>query len=313
MKILVPTVIPIEFTPPHGVEDIRYDVREPIPPEHRDAEAIVLWLNPPQRLEALPQELPNLALIQGLMAGTDQVHAAGFGPNVTVCAGIGLHDGPVAEHTLALMLAAARRLDLTTRAQDENRWARELTGNQIVKRTGFTTLNQARVLVWGFGSIGQHLAPMLSALGAQVTGVARSGGQRAGFPVITPDDLPQHLPTTDVLVSILPASPSTTGIVNHHIFNLLPSHAWFINVGRGAVVNDTDLIVALKNGTIGGAGLDVFSEEPLPPTSPLWDAPNMIITPHTAGGRPQNPGKRIEENLRRYRAGEPLIGVSTPN
>lgn len=312
VKILVPTVIPIEFTPPGGVEDVRYDVRAPIPAQHRDAEAIVLWLNPADQLAALPAQLPQLKWIQGLMAGPDAVHAAGFARDVQVCAGVGLHDGPVAEHTIALLLAAARRLDQTTRAQDESRWARELSGNQLVKRTGFTTLTGARVLVWGFGSIGQHLAPLLRALGAHVTGVASSAGTRAGFPVVTPADLPEYLPNTDALVSILPGTPATAGIVGADVFAALPAHAWFVNVGRGSVVNDDELISALTSGAIAGAALDVFVEEPLPSSSPLWQAPNMIITPHTAGGRPEGSGQRIEDNLRRYLAGEELIGVSTP-
>lgn len=310
MKILVPTVIPIEFTPPAGVQDVRYDVREPIPAEHQDAEAIVLWLNPDNRMATLPRELPHLKWIQGLMAGVDAVHATGFAPEVQVCAGVGLHDHPVAEHTVALVLAAARRLDLTTKAQGESRWAREITGNQIIKRTGFTTLNGARVLVWGFGSIGQTLAPMLSTFGAHVTGVAQTGGERAGYPVITPAELSEELPHTDVLISILPGTDATAGIIDENVFQALPEHAWFINVGRGAVVNDADLIAALEAARIGGAALDVFIEEPLPSSHPLWGAPNMIITPHTAGGRPQNPGERIEQNLRRYLAGEELIGVS---
>jgi len=166
--------------------------------------------------------------------------------------------------------------------------------------------------VWGFGSIGQHLAPMLAALGARVTGVATRAGERAGFPVITPDSLGDHLPRTDVLVSILPATAATTGVIDAEVLGALPAHAWFVNVGRGAVVADDDLIAALEAGDIAGAALDVFTEEPLPPTSPLWRAPNIILTPHTAGGRPQEPGRRIEENLRRYLAGEPLIGVSRP-
>src|SRR5699024_2542739 len=136
----------------------------------------------------------------------------------------GLHDHPVAEHTVALALAAARRLDLTTRAQDESRWAREITGNQIVKRTGFTTLNGANVAIWGFGSIGQTLAPMLSAFGAKVTGVAQSAGERSGYPVITAEDLPNVLPHTDVLISILPGTDATAGLINKETLRLLPSH-----------------------------------------------------------------------------------------
>lgn len=312
VKILVPTVIPIEFTPPEGVHDVRYNVYEPIPEEHRDAEAIVLWLNPPELLAELPSVLPNLKFIQGLMAGPDAVHAAGFRPEVTICAGTGLHDVPVAEHTMALILAAARRLDLTTRAQDEHRWARELTGNQIKKRTGFTSLAGTNAVVWGFGSIALTLAPMLDAFGVNVTGVANTAGERGGYPVVTPAELPELLPSTDVLVSILPGTEATTGIVNKNIFSALPTHAWFVNVGRGAVVNEDDLLAALEADDIGGAALDVFVEEPLPPDNPLWTAPNLIITPHTAGGRPQGSGQRIEENLRRYMAGEELIGVSRP-
>ena len=122
MKILVPTVIPIDLEPVDGATRVDYDVDAPIPPEHRDAEAIVVWLNPQARLDALPDELPQLRWVQGLMAGTDAVHGAGFGPQVVITAGIGLHDQPVAEHTLALMLAAARRLDQTAQAQADGRW-----------------------------------------------------------------------------------------------------------------------------------------------------------------------------------------------
>ena len=289
MKILVPTVIPIEFTAPEGVEDVRYDVRAPIPKEHRDAEALVLWLNPPDELAALPEQLPHLKWIQGLMAGTDAVHAAGFPSHVQVCAGVGLHDArspntrwrsswPRRAGSISPLRAGGVTLGPRTQRQPDGQADR------------FTTLGGASVLVWGFGSIGQHLAPLLSAFGARVTGVANSAGTRAGYPVITPTDLPEYLPTTDVLVSILPGTNATAGIVNAEIFEALPSHAWFVNVGRGSVVDDSDLLTALANGTIAGAALDVFVEEPLPSSSPLWQAPNMIITPHTAGGRPQNPG-----------------------
>lgn len=311
MKVLIPTVIPIDFTAPPGVEDIRYDVRSPIPPEHRDGQVLVCWLNPPDRLAALPQEVPDLAYVQGLMAGTDSLHQAGFGPEVTICGGIGLHDIPVAEHTLALMLAAARRLDLTTRAQSDSTWLREITGNQAVKRSGFTMISGARVAIWGFGSIAAELAGYLTAMGAQVTGIARTAGSRGGYPVHTDAELGRLLPETDVLVSILPGTDETEGIISTDVFALLPEHAWFINVGRGAVVDDGALVAALDSGTIAGAALDVFRTEPLPPESPLWTAKNMILTPHSAGGRPQQPGRLIEENLRRHLAGESLLGVTT--
>jgi len=310
MKILVPTVIPIDLDAVDGVERIDYDVEAPIPAEHRDAEAIVLWLNPGERLRSLPSELPELRWVQGLMAGTDAVHAAGFGPQVVITAGVGLHDQPVAEHALAMVLAAARRLDETIRAQADGEWLSAHSGNQTVNRGGFTTLAGARVVIWGFGGIGQTLAAYLSVLGAEVIGIARHAGERAGYRVVTPSDLPALLPTTDVLVDILPGTAKTDGVVGAEVFAALPEHAWFVNVGRGVTVDEDALLEALSSGAIGGAALDVFRTEPLPAESPLWRAPNVILTPHSAGGRPQEPGRLIAANLRRYRAGEELIGVS---
>lgn len=311
MKILVPTVIPIDFEAPDGVTRVDYDVAAPIPAEHRDAEAVVVWLNPGERLEAMPAELPQVRWVQGLMAGTDGVQAAFAGTDVVISAGTGLHDQPVAEHTLALILAAARRLDEAHAAQAERRWLEGHGGNQIGNRKGFTTLAGARVLIWGFGGIGVTLAGYLTALGAEVTGVARSAGERHGYRVITPDDLAAELGSTDVLVDILPGGAQTDRAVGADVFEALPAHAWFVNVGRGVTVDEDALDAALRSGSIAGAALDVFRTEPLPETSSLWQAPNIIITAHAAGGRPQQPGKLIAENLRRYREGEPLLGVTS--
>ncbi|WP_420112462.1 NAD(P)-dependent oxidoreductase [Pseudactinotalea sp.] len=309
MKILVPTVIPIDLETPDGVTRVDYDVASPIPEEHRDAEAVVVWLNPGERLVALPSELPRVRWVQGLMAGTDAVQAAFAGTDVVIAAGAGLHDQPVAEHTLALILAAARRLDEALAAQAQGHWLEEHGGNQIRNRNGFTTLAGARVLIWGFGGIGLTLAGYLTALGAQVTGVARTAGERHGYRVITTADLPTELAATDVLVDILPGSPETDGAVGAEVFAALPEHAWFVNVGRGVTVDEAALDDALRAGSIAGAALDVFRTEPLPADSPLWHAPNTIITAHAAGGRPQQPGRLIAENLRRYRAGEQLLGT----
>src|SRR5699024_7377827 len=215
---------------------------------------LVSWLNPPDRLATLPAELPDLAYVQGLMAGTDTLHAAGF--TVPICGGVGLHDGPVAEHTLALLLAAARRLDQTTLAQQRHEWYRPMSGNQTVKRSGFTQIDGARVTIWGFGGIAARLAGYLVAMGAEVTGVARTAGERHGHPVIAAADLPQVLPRTDVPVSILPGTAETASIVDAEILAALPAHAWFVNVGRGSVVDDRALLAALTGGTIAGAALD---------------------------------------------------------
>jgi phosphoglycerate dehydrogenase-like enzyme len=308
VKLLLPNSIPLSVTAPDGVTTAVYDVAAPIPAEHRDAEAIVVWGSSGERIAAMVAELPRLRWIQALMAGTDSVAAAGFDESVVLTSGGGLHDAPVAEHTLALILAAARRLDTAVRAGDAHEWYKSLDVNQAFGTTGtFTTLFGAKVVIWGFGGIGTRLAGFLTALGAQVTGVATTAGERNGYRVVTPEDLPGELADADLLVDILPALPTTQKVVDAAILGALPVHAWFVNVGRGATVDEAALRQALVEGSIGGAALDVFATEPLPADDPLWGSPNLIVTPHIAGGRPQDPEQRIEENLGRFLAGEELL------
>lgn len=310
MKVLLPSSIPLAVQLPDGVTSVVYDVHLPIPAEHRDAEVVVIWQSPAERLATMPAELTQLRWIQSLMAGTDAIEAAGFGPGVQLTSGRGLHDAPVAEHTLALILAAARRLDRTLTAQADGEWHPSQDANlPFGSPEAFTTLTGAHVLIWGFGGIGTRLAGYLSILGARVSGVARSAGDRSGYPVVTEAELGSVLPTTDVLVNILPATARTEGIVDAAVLAGLPERAWLVNVGRGATVVEEDLVQALSAGSIAGAALDVFATEPLPPSSPLWQAPNTILTPHSAGGRPQAPEALIEQNLRRLLAGEQLANL----
>ncbi|NCT89405.1 phosphoglycerate dehydrogenase [Cellulomonas sp. APG4] len=310
MKILLPTSIPLDPDLPDGVEAVRYDNREPVPDAHRDAEALVVWGNRGPELADAAARLTRLRWVQTLAAGPDQVLGAGFAPDVVVTSGRSLHDLPVTEHTLALVLAAARRLHVLGRAQAEHRWVRELGGMQPLDEVGaFRTLRDARVLVWGFGSIAATLAPLLAALGAHVTGVARTAGDRHGFPVITEDDLPAHLPSTDLLVMILPASASTHHALSRERLALLPPHAWVVNVGRGATLDTESLLEALRGGRLGGAALDVFETEPLPADSPLWDEPDVIVSPHAAGGRPLGADALIADNVRALLEGRELRNV----
>ena len=310
MKVLLPDSIPLSVSLPDGVTSVVFDVHRPIPVAHRDAEVLVIWQSPAQRLATMPGELPHLRWIQSLMAGTDAIEAAGFDPGVLLTSGRGLHDAPVAEHTLALILAAARRLDRTFAAQGDGEWRPSQDANlPFGSPAAFTTLTGAHVVIWGFGGIGTRLAGYLHMLGARVTGVAQSAGERDGHPVVTADELPGVLPSADVLVNILPATPATAGIVDADVLAALPEHAWLVNVGRGATVDETDLVAALQAGSIAGAALDVFATEPLPAGSPLWRAPHVILTPHCAGGRPDHPEALIEENLRRLLAGEALLNL----
>ncbi|AGL15214.1 NAD(P)-dependent oxidoreductase [Actinoplanes sp. N902-109] len=310
MKLLLPDTVELELDLIEGVETVTYAVDQPLPDEHLAAEALVAWGNPADQLADLARRLRRLRWVQTLAAGPDAVLAAGFDPSVVITGGTGLHDLTVAEHTLALTLAAARRLNLLGRAQVGHRWAGELGGLQPVhEKNSFRTLRDARVTIWGFGGIAASLAPHLAALGAQVTGVARTPGDRHGFPVVTADDFVRVLPATDVLIIILPATPETRHALNPQTLALLPPHAWLINVGRGATVDEQALLTALRTGRLAGAALDVFETEPLPATSPLWDEPTVIITPHAAGGRPLGAAQRITENAKAFLSGTPMTHI----
>jgi|SRR5690625_891692 len=309
MKLLVPTVIPINIPPQPDVDIVFYDVAKEIPVEHHDARGAVFWLNPAEQVAGMAKALTKLEWAQGLMAGVDVLLAAGFSPDVKICAGVGLHDEPVAEHVVGLILAAARRLDIAVTAQNERRWPEELAGNQTMDRTGFTTLAGAKVLIWGYGGIGEALAKKLQVFGAEVIGVKRTPEPGALVQTVQPTEVADILPTIDVLVSLLPGTRAAQNTINAEVLGGLPQHAWFISAGRGSAVDEDALVTALREGAIGGAALDVFAVEPLPNSSDLWDAPNLIMTPHSAGGRPRDPEKLIVENLRRLRNGEPLKGL----
>lgn len=310
ITVLLPTTLEEAPAFPQDVRVVRYAPDAPPPADALDAQVLVVWGNTPESLRACAERLTDLRWVQTLAAGPDAVLAAGFGPDVVVTSGRGLHDGPVAEHTLALVLAVVRRLPDLVRAQAERRWAADLGGLQPVRPTDtLRTLAGARVAVWGFGSIAARLAPLLSALGADVTGVATHAGDRHGYPVVTADALPDLLPRTDLLVSLLPATDATRHAVDARVLALLPAHAWVVNVGRGATLDEDALLDAVRSGRLAGAALDVFEEEPLPVTSPLWDEPRVLVSPHAAGGRPVGAAALVAENYAAFAAGRPLRNV----
>ncbi len=312
VKILVPDTVPLDPADLQAADlvlDVAvYPVAEPILEEHTDAEALVVWGNSRDQLADAAKRLPRLRWIQDLAAGPAVVVAAGFPEQVVITSGRSLHDATVSEHALALTLAAARHLHRTVRAQIGRRWARELGGLQPLDNAhGFSTLRDATVVIWGFGGIGRALAPLLAALGAKVVGVARSARPEGDFQVV--DDIDAVLPTADVLVMILPSTPSTDRALDARRLALLPRHAWLVNVGRGSTVDEDALVDALRAGGIAGAALDVTRTEPLPIESALWDLPDVIITPHAAGGRPLGAAALIMKNAHALVSGAPMTNL----
>ena len=313
MKILLPSSVPLAPSLPEDVSAVVYDAAAPVPEEHLDAEALVVWGNRREDLVAVAGRMPNLRWVQTLAAGPDAVLSAGFAPGVVVTSGVGLHDATVTEHALALTLALLRRLPQAAAAQAQHRWADEIGGIQPLRPDGaVTSLIGARVLVWGFGNIGRNLAPLLRGLGAEVRGVARTAGRRDGFDVVAEEDLNAELARTDVLIMILPATPQTERALDADRLAALPPHAFVVNVGRGSTVDEDALADALTSGGIAGAAVDVTAVEPLPADSDLWDLPNLLITPHAAGGRPVGADELVAENLAALRAGEQLRNVVAP-
>ncbi|KAH9892308.1 D-isomer specific 2-hydroxyacid dehydrogenase [Xylariomycetidae sp. FL2044] len=312
MKLLYPTSLKLDVQSllGFGVSLHPYDVKSPIPEELVDAEVLVTWTNSADNLKDAAQRMKNLRWIQSLAAGPNDVLSAGFPSSVVVTTGSGLHDQTVAEHALGLLLNAARRFYEMRDYQLQSKWPQHLGGPQPDRPKGkFTTLRDANILIWGYGNIAKTLQPHLTAWGAKVRGVARSAGVRNGVEVFAEDKLAELLPQTDALVMILPGSDSTTNALNAERIKLLPDHAWVVNVGRGTSVNEDELVAALEKGELGGAALDVFVQEPLPGDSKLWKAPNVIVSPHAAGGRPQDAEALIAYNLRRLLADQELKNI----
>ena len=309
MKILVPSTVDLagELHPLVQVES--YDPSAPIPGEHRDAEALVTWGNSPESLDSIAR-LERLRWVQALSAGVDHVLKIDFPDGVIVTSGSGLHDRTVTEHATTLALTLLRRMPEAAAAQARHEWSSEIGGVQPLRPEGrVTSFIDANVTIWGFGNIGQNLAGVLSMLGARVTGVARSAGERGGFPVVAESELEALLETTDVLIMVLPSTDETRHALDAARLARLPRHAYVVNVGRGSTLDEDALAAALRSGELAGAALDVTETEPLPASSELWDVPNLLITPHAAGGRPDGASALIRENLHALLAGEPLRNV----
>jgi phosphoglycerate dehydrogenase-like enzyme len=310
MHILLPNSI--ELTLPHDVTHTytTYDVTAPFTSAHASAEVLVAWGNTPANLRSAVMELPHLRLVQTLAAGPDAVLAAGFAAKVAICSGRSLHDGPVAEHALALILQLLRNQAGLLEAQRRHVWDEVMVRAQAAPATrGLYTLNEATVVILGYGSIARRLTPLLQGLGATVIGVATSAGERYGHPVIAMADVAQVVPQADVVLSILPATAETEKIVNQAFFTHMKKTAIFVNVGRGKTVDEIALAAALRNSVIRAAAIDVTAIEPLPAESSLWDCPNLIITPHVAGNRPLGASALVQAQIQALQTGSALRNV----
>ncbi|MBW8816313.1 MAG: D-2-hydroxyacid dehydrogenase [Caulobacterales bacterium] len=249
---------------------------------------------------------PGLAWVQSGAAGVD--HAI-FGQFVQKGAVLTTSHGQavgMADYVLWGVLDALQDGPGRRAAQAAGEW----------KRLVFREVEGTRWVVVGFGAIGQGVARRARAFGAQVTGVRRNAAAHPDADAMaTPDELPGLLPQADVVVLSVPATPQTRHMADAGFFGALKPGAIFVNVGRGALVDEPALLAALESGAVGQAVLDVFEVEPLPAQSPFWAHPRVTLTPHSSGMSVGNAARNdalFLDNLRRYLGGEALRNVADP-
>jgi phosphoglycerate dehydrogenase-like enzyme len=317
-------------------------------PGWRKPRKVVAWVDRPERLQALQAAAPDVEIVlaesdeQMLREVTDAQVLLGSCAGEVLARGPELHwiqvysagvercvDNPgmqqgnrvltngqriaspaLAEHAIALMMALVRGLDVYHANQLEGAWRR----NVGLERSDFMELEGRTVLVVGLGGIGTQTARRAHGLGMRV--IATRGSRREGPPYVDyvglADEALELAPQADVVINTAPLTDQTRGMFNAAFFEAMKPTAYFVSVGRGASTVTDDLIAALIDGELAGAGLDVTDPEPLPAGHPLWSTPRVLISPHTAGRSDKGRDRLyllVAENLRRYVAGEPLLSV----
>lgn len=265
----------------------------------RESEAIV-WADAhdPDGLVVALADAPHAEWVQLPFAGIENF-LPHLHPGRRWTCGKGVYAGPVAELALALGLAGLRGIGTYARASS---WS-DPRGHALVG---------GNVTIVGGGGIAEALVRLLRSFDCHVTVVRRNVQHMDGVDaVLDSEHLADSLPGADLVVLALALTRDTDGLIGREELALMERHAWLVNVARGRHIVTDDLVDALRNGTIGGAGLEVTDPEPLPADHPLWTFENCIITPHTgttpAMSRPLL-AARVEANVRRFAAGEPLLG-----
>lgn len=270
-----------------------------------DANAVYGWVSP----EQLPLT-KNLRWLQSPAAGP----AVGFyypaliEHPVIVCNPRGIYNDHIAQHIMMFVLALARGLPYYMDAQSEGIW------DNNARKSGYIDLAQTTALIVGVGGIGHETARLCAEFGMGVLGVDARWEYAVPFvEKHEPAELDTLLPLADFVIVTTPHTPETEGMWHKNRFALMKKTAYFINIGRGKTTKLADLIEALEQGIIAGCALDVFEVEPLPTESPLWQMPNVLITPHIAVKDAENISERhfeiLLENARRFAEGKPLQNI----
>jgi phosphoglycerate dehydrogenase-like enzyme len=299
------TARPTGMTEVEAVADVRYVTENGLVEALPGADVLLVW---DFRASTLPSAWPvadKLRWVHAASAGVNHVLTPEVvASDVVVTNSRGVFDEPMAEYVLAMTLALAKDLPTTLTRQRERRWHHRET-----ERIG-----GRKALVAGTGPIGRAIGRTLAAAGMSVTGLGRTG--RTQDPdlgeVLPTSSLSEVLPDMDWVVLAAPLTDETRGMIDAKALAAMKPTARLVNVGRGPLVVQDDLVAALSSGALAGAALDVFVDEPLPASSPLWDMPNVIVSPHMSGdvvGWRSELVALFHDNLTRYLDGEPLRNV----
>lgn len=306
---------------PQGVELI------PLPDSLDQDVHIDVWIPDPYPTRALKiwPRLHGVRLVLSLMAGTEWIPGT-VGPQVTICNAHGAHNISTAEWTISAILAMLKYLPLFLEFQRAGEWKRrfeipahyaQITGDgrSIYPPVMLEELTGKRVLLVGYGAIGKEIERMLEPFAVELKRVART--PRSHPEVHAVSELDSLLPWAEVVILILPATPESVGLIGQKQLELLRQGALLVNAARGPIVDTDALVEALNSGRI-RAAIDVTDPEPLPAGHPLWNCPNLLITPHIGGSSPQFGPRSLRtaaDELERWINGKPLqnavqIGVS---
>jgi phosphoglycerate dehydrogenase-like enzyme len=284
---------------------VRYATGAELPEALRGADALFVWDFLSTAVAAAWPSADRLRWVHIASAGVDPIMFPDLvGSRVVVTNSRGIFDRSIAEYVLGMILAFAKDLPRTLQLQRERAWQHRETER----------IDHRRVLVVGVGSIGSATGRLLAAAGMEVTGVGRRA--RPADPdlgqVHPAEDLPSLLPDADYVVIAAPLTEQTRGMFDAAAFDRMKPTARLINVGRGAIVVERDLIAALREDRLAGAVLDVFEQEPLPPDHPLWTTPNLVVSPHMSAdfvGWLDALAQLFVRNFHRWLAGDDLLNV----
>jgi phosphoglycerate dehydrogenase-like enzyme len=311
MKLIIPKVLASVIEPrlaslAPGIATVCFDDEGRLDGDAADAVGMMRWWNPLPIFRALLAAAPELRWVHTPSAGVDHVLIPEIiESEIVLTNSAGAHAIPIAEFVMMYMLTHAKRVDeLRALARDE--WSR---GDDV--RCG--ELFEHTLLIIGLGGIGEELAVRARAFGMRVVGSRRRPRPTPGVDMVVGEDgWRELLPEADFVVVAAPLTEQTRGMVDAAAFARMKPSAYFINIARGQIVDGDALLDALQSRRIAGAAIDTPPIEPLPADHPLWDAPNTWITPHISYSSPRTRGRIIDifiDNVRRFRAGEPLVNV----